>query len=97
MTKPPCVWRTFDDEDIGIPCGANARDAWYQANLSPWNRRSGAQRGNLTQFQRFVTDLQKPGGFELLPQTPQRLHHPVKGQLSGVVLNALTLREAGGV
>ena len=47
-------------------------------------------------FKSFVSDLQQPGGYKLLPAAPPRLHHPVKGQLRGTQ-NALTIRENGGV
>ena len=37
---------------------------------------------NLTDFQAFLGRLQQPGGYRLLPAAPQRLYHPVKGQLT---------------
>ena len=35
-----------------------------------------------TDFQAFLGRLQQPGGYRLLPAAPQRLYHPVKGQLT---------------
>ena len=97
LRDPPCRWAPFDVADVGVPCGSNLQDAWYQANrpeLLPRTRAAGV--ANLTDFRGFVSDLQQPGGYKLLPAAPPRLHHPVKGQLRGTQ-NALTIRENGGV
>ena len=97
LRDPPCRWAPFDVADVGVPCGSNLQDAWYQANrpeLLPRTRAAGV--ANLTDFRGFVSDLQQPGGYKRLPAAPPRLHHPVKGQLRGTQ-NALTIRENGGV
>ena len=49
--------------------------------LVPWKgiARDAAQRGELPLR---LAQLQRPGGHHLLPGAPQRLYHPVKGQLT---------------
>jgi hypothetical protein len=47
---------------------------------------------NLSQYQEYVGRLQLPGGVKFLPAEPQRMYHPVKGQLTKPQ-NAMTLRE----
>ena len=96
LREPPCLWRTFETNDIGVPGGANKQDGWYMANRPEF--RSQLQH-NLSGFQKWVDALQRSGGSSLLPESPQRLYHPVKGQLGGQTQDAVTLgaREAGGV
>ena len=96
LREPPCLWRTFETNDIGVPGGANKQDGWYMANRPEF--RSQLQH-NLSGFQKWVDALQRSGGSSLLSESPQRLYHPVKGQLGGQTQDAVTLgaREAGGV
>ena len=95
LSAPPCEWRVFEVEDLGVPCGSNDQDAWYRLTQEP-AMRERTQMG-LEAFKAFFAKLQVPGeGAKLLPAEPQRLYHPVKGQLMKTQ-NALTLREAGGV
>ncbi len=96
LHQPPCLWRTFEAEDIGVPGGANKQDGWYMANRPEFRSQL---RHNLSGFQVWVNALQKSGGSKLLSESPQRLYHPVKGQLGGQTQDALTIshREAGGV
>ncbi|KAL1514430.1 hypothetical protein AB1Y20_003529 [Prymnesium parvum] len=93
LREPPCAWETFEPDDVGIPCGTNQQDSWFRANYPAFRSRLA---WNLTQYQDFIGRLQRPGGVKLLPTSPQRMYHPVKGQLTRPQ-NALTLREAGGV
>ena len=79
LYDPPCRWATFEADDVGVPCGSNVQDAWYRANRPSFRARLAH---NLTDFQAFLGRLQQPGGYRLLPAAPQRLYHPVKGQLS---------------
>ena len=96
LRDPPCVWRTFEPDAIGVPGGANKQDSWYMANRPEFRSQL---RHNLSGFQEFVDVLQMPGGSRLLPESPQRLFHPVKGQLGGQTQTGVTFsrREAGGV
>ena len=71
LRDPPCRWAPFDVADVGVPCGSNLQDAWYQANrpeLLPRTRAAGV--ANLTDFRGFVSDLQQPGGYKRLPAAP---------------------------
>ena len=96
LTDPQCVYKMFEEEDLGIPCGSNDQDAWYRLTQEP-SMRARSQGMDLENFRLFFAKLQVPGeGAKLLPAEPQRLYHPVKGQLLKTQ-NALTLREAGGV
>ena len=79
LRDPPCRWATFAAADVGVPCGSNVQDAWYRANRPSFRARLAH---NLTDFQAFLGRLQQPGGYQLLPAAPQRLYHPVKGQLT---------------
>ena len=79
LRDPPCRWATFAAADVGVPCGSNVQDAWYRANRPSFRARLAH---NLTDFQAFLGRLQQPGGYRLLPAAPQRLYHPIKGQLS---------------
>ena len=68
LRDPPCRWAPFDVADVGVPCGSNLQDAWYQANrpeLLPRPRAAGVT--NLTDFRGFVSDLQQPGGYKGCP------------------------------
>ena len=93
LHDPPCVMKTFEPDDVGIPCGTNQQDGWFRANYPDFRERL---QMNLTEYQSYAKLLQVPGGVKLLPSEPQRMYHPVKGQLTKPQ-NVLTLREAGGV
>jgi hypothetical protein len=96
LRRPPCEYAMFDAADLGVPCGSNDQDAWYRLTQEP-AMRALAGPMDLSSFRIFFNKLQVPGqGAKLLPAEPQRLYHPVKGQLMRTQ-NALTLREAGGV
>ena len=79
LQDPPCRWQGMASEDVGVPCGANWQDAWNRAQASgasvEWDR-------NWTKFHGWMARLQAPGGTKMLAKTPQRMHHPVKGQIS---------------
>jgi len=32
LVTPPCEWRTFVPDDVGVPGGANMQDSWYMGN-----------------------------------------------------------------
>jgi hypothetical protein len=96
LRQPSCEYAMFDADDLGVPCGSNDQDAWYRLTQEP-AMRARAEPMDLPQFRLFFGKLQVPGeGVGMLPAEPQRLYHPVKGQLMRTQ-NALTLREAGGV
>ena len=77
LRAPRCSWEAMALTDVGIPCGANRGDAWNRA------REVGALAArNRTEFEEWVQRLQAPGGTKLLQKTPQRIHHPVKGQIA---------------
>ena len=77
LRAPRCSWEGMALTDVGVPCGANRGDAWNRA------RELGASAGrNRTEFEDWVQRLQAPGGAKLLPKTPQRIYHPVKGQIA---------------
>lgn len=121
LAAPPCEWRTFEPDDVGVPGGANTQDSWYMGNrpefrarfrhnltgMHPTPRPLLAKQAsthnllahNASGFQAFVDALQQPGGSQLLPESPQRIYHPVKGQLGGQTNTGVTFsrREAGGV
>jgi|Transcript_49770 hypothetical protein len=96
LRAPGCSWGAFEAKDVGIPCGTSPQDAWYNAHDPEFHDRLEAMSMNRTQFQAYLSRLQMPKGVKLLPSEPQRMYHPVKGQLTKPQ-TVLTLREAGGV
>ena len=83
LRTPSCRWKMIEEMDLGVPCASNLHNSWQRSRQpeflsSPWANlnRSG--------FDRMFAQLQKPGGERLLPDAPQRLYHPVKGQLASV-------------
>jgi len=60
--------------------------------------RERARGLDLAGFRHLFTNLQDHGSnaAAALPVEPQRIYHPIKGQLLQTQ-NSLTLREAGGV
>ena len=77
LQDPPCRWQGLAAEDVGVPCGANWQDAWNRAQAL-----GEAGGRNWTEFHGWMARLQAPGGSKLLPKAPQRMHHPVKGQIT---------------
>lgn len=78
--RGPCKWAAVMDADLGIPCGSNENDAWNEV------ARNADAQARLTldraAFREFFAQLQLPGqAAPLLPMEPQRVYHPVKGQL----------------
>lgn len=96
MRNPACKMRAFDDADQGVPLGANERDAWQRMHERAQTT-AYHDLANLTSFRVFMRRLQQPGiAFDALATGPQRLYHPVKGQLPQVATNALSLRRRQG-
>ena len=77
LRDPPCRWQGMAADDVGVPCGANWQDAWNRAQTL-----GGAGGRNWTVFHGWMARLQAQGGSKLLAKTPQRMHHPVKGQIT---------------
>ena len=77
LQDPPCHWQGMAPDDLGTPCGANWQDVWNRAQTL------GEVGGrNWTAFHGWMARLQAPGASKLLAKTPQRMHHPVKGQIT---------------
>ena len=62
-------WNTRKKREGGGP--AEAIEALGEAGGRNW-----------TEFHGWMARLQAPGGSKLLPKAPQRMHHPVKGQIT---------------
>ena len=77
LQDPPCRWQGMAAEDVGVPCGANWQDAWNRAQTL-----GEAGGRNWTEFHGWMAMLQAQGGSKLLAKAPQRMHHPVKGQIT---------------
>ena len=81
LQRPGCRWKMMDTDDLGVPCASNQENAW-QRSLRAEFRAPPRDGLNRTAFNRLFAQLQRPGGHHLLPGAPQRLYHPVKGQLA---------------
>ena len=81
LQQPGCRWKMMDTDDLGVPCASNQENAWQRSLRAEFRAppRGGLNR---TAFHRLFAQLQRPGGHHLLPGAPQRLYHPVKGQLT---------------
>ena len=75
-----CRWKMMDTDDLGVPCASNQENAWRRSLLADF-RTPTRPALNRTAFDRLFAKLQRPGGHKFLPSAPQRLYHPVKGQL----------------
>jgi len=83
LQRPGCRWKMMDTDDLGVPCASNQENAW-QRSLRAEFRAPPRVGLNRTAFNRMFAQLQRPGGHRLLPGAPQRLYHPVKGQLTSI-------------
>lgn len=57
LSQPRCEWRSFEEEDLGIPCGTNDQDAWYRLQQVP-SMRERARGLDLAGFRHLFTNLQ---------------------------------------
>lgn len=72
LVAPPCDWRTFSPDDIGVPGGANKQDSWYMGNRPEFRAQI---RHNLTGARRTPT----PHEARILPYPFARAHNRVPG------------------